>query len=136
MSDEFTPDEQPEETPRPDEPADQTPDPMANKPSDGPLGAGSEVTDDDKLWAMLSWIIWVIAVLALILEEKKDREYIRYHAWHSIVVGVLFTIISFATLGCGTPVFLVALYFAYQAYMGEWVKIPVVTDFLKQQGWI
>lgn len=136
MSDEFTPDEQPEETTPPEESSEHAPDPLADKPSEGPLGADSDVTDDDKLWAMLSWIIWIIAILALILEEKKDRKYIRYHAWHSIVLGVIFTIIASVTLGCGTPIFLISFWFAYQAYMGEWVEIPVVTDFLKQQGWI
>jgi uncharacterized protein len=96
---------------------------------------GGEVTDDDKLWALLSWIFWVIAILALLLEEKKDRPFVRYHAWHSIVVGIVFTIISAVTFGCGTPIFLVSLYFAYRAYQGEWFTLPVITDFIKNQGW-
>ena len=98
------------------------------------MDAGA-ITDDDRLWALLSWIFWIIAVLALLLEEKKDRPFVRYHAWHSIVTGIIFTIISVATFGCGTPVFLVSLYFAYRAYQGEWFTIPVLTDFIKGQGW-
>ena len=94
------------------------------------------VTDDDKLWAALSWVFWILAIVALVMEDKKNRPFIRYHAWHSIIAGILFTIIASVTLGCGTPVFIISLYFAYRAYQGEMFEIPVVTDFIKGQGWI
>lgn len=95
-----------------------------------------DVTDDDKLWAALAWVFWPVAVIALIMEEKKSRAYIKHHAWHSIIAGIIFTIIASVTVGCGTPVFLISLYFAYKAYTGDWSTIPVVTDFIKGQGWI
>ena len=94
------------------------------------------ITDDDKLWAALSWVFFIIAIIALLMDDKKARPYIKYHAVHSIVAGIVFTIISSVTLGCGTPVFFIALYFAYQAYQGEKVEIPIITDFVKGQGWI
>ena len=96
----------------------------------------TDVTDDDKLWAALSWVFWIIAVVALLMEEKKNRPFIKFHAWNSIVAGIIFTIISVATVGCGTPVFIISLYYAYKAYQGEWTKVPVITDIIKNQGWI
>jgi uncharacterized membrane protein len=111
------------------------PEPQPAPPPKAEMAAG-DISDDDRLWAVLSWIVWIIAVFALVLEEKRDRPYVRYHAWHSIVVGVLCTVISFVTFGCGTPVFLITLYFAYRAYQGDYVEIPAVTNFIKGQGWI
>jgi len=99
-------------------------------------GKDMSVTDDDRLWAALGWAFWVIAVIALLMEDKKDRPFIRYHAWHSIVAGIVFSIISAATVGCGLPVFIISLWYAYQAYQGETPVIPVLTDFIKGQGWI
>jgi uncharacterized membrane protein len=94
------------------------------------------ISDDDKLWSALSWVFFPVAIIALLMEDKKARPFIRFHAWHSIIAGIVFSIISSVTLGCGTPVFIISLYFAYKAYQGEQNEIPVITDFIKGQGWI
>ncbi|MBI3168109.1 MAG: hypothetical protein HYZ22_06510, partial [Chloroflexi bacterium] len=44
-------------------------------------------------------------------------------------------IISTVTLGCGGILFLVMFWWAYQAYQGLDVRIPVITDFIRNQGW-
>ncbi len=101
-----------------------------------------EVTQDDKLWALLSWIIWPVAVVALLLEDKKARPFIRYNAIQSLaltVVGwVLGTVLSFLIIGfvvwAAWLVYVIVL--AIQAYQGRWVVIPFLTDFCKKQGWI
>jgi uncharacterized membrane protein len=36
---------------------------------------------------------------------------------------------------CVPLLWLVFLYWAYQAYQGQMVNIPVVTNFIKGQGW-
>lgn len=38
--------------------------------------SGEEITDDDKLWALLGWLFWPIAVIVLLMEEKKQRPVI------------------------------------------------------------
>ena len=48
-----------------------------------------DLTSDDRLWAALSWIpvspLWpIFAIIALLLEDKKDRPFIRYNAILSI----------------------------------------------------
>lgn len=94
-----------------------------------------EITSDDKLWAMLSYLIPVIAVVVLFMEDKKNRPYIKFSAVQSIVATVVITIISTVTLGCGSILFFVFLWWAYQAYQGQDVKIPVISDFIRNQGW-
>jgi uncharacterized membrane protein len=100
------------------------------------MGGMQPVTDDEKLWGALSWVFWPIAVLALLMEEKKSSDFIRFHAWHSIALGLVWSIITTVTVGIGCFFFLVSFYFAYRAYQGDKVTIPVITDFLKGQGWV
>jgi len=101
-----------------------------------------EVTQDDKLWALLSWLIWIVALIALLMEDKKSRPFIRYNAVQSLalaVVGwVLSGVLSFIIIGCviGVAWLVYVIILAIQSYQGKWVTIPFLTDFCKKQGWI
>ncbi len=93
------------------------------------------ITDDDKLWAMLSYLIPLIAVVVLFMEDKKNRPYIKFSAVQSIAVTVVISIIATVTAGCGSILIFAQLYWAYLAYQGQDIKIPMVTDFIHNQGW-
>jgi uncharacterized membrane protein len=114
---------------------------VAEEMAGTPMG-GPEITDDDKLWALLSWLFWPIAIIVLLLEDKKQRPFIKYHAVQSLVLGVIATIISvvlsFIIIGCVVAVAwgIYVIYLAIKAYQGEWVTIPLITDFCKNQGWV
>ena len=103
-----------------------------------------EVTSDDKLWAALGYPIVLIAIIVLLMEEKKVRPFIKFHAVQSIAANVVFfviaTILAVVTLGfggiCAPLLWLVFFYWAYKAYQGELFDIPVVTNFIKGQGWV
>ncbi len=95
----------------------------------------SDVTQDDKLWAMLGYIIPLIAIVVLFMEDKKNRPYVKFNAVQSLVATVALTIISTVTLGCGSILFFVMLWWAYQAYQGQDVRIPMISDFIRNQGW-
>ena len=59
--------------------------------------ADVEVSDDDKLWAMLGWIPWlgvVLAIIALIIEPQKDRPFVRFHAVQAIGANIIIGILS------------------------------------------
>ena len=101
----------------------------------------TDITDDDKLWALLSWIIWIIAIVALLMEDKKARPFVKYNAGMSLIVGIVAAIIggvlSFIVVGCVIAVILwiYQIYLGIQSYQGKWVTIPWLTDFVKNQGW-
>jgi len=103
-----------------------------------------DVTSDDKLWAALSYVFApIVGIIVLLMEDKKSRPFIKFHGVQSIAASVVFwilaTIITTVTIGFGglcVPVlWLVFLYWAYQAYQGQMVNIPIVTNFIKNQGW-
>ncbi|NOQ40764.1 MAG: hypothetical protein GQ562_10650 [Anaerolineales bacterium] len=104
-----------------------------------------EVSDDDKLWAMLSWIPYigiVLAIIALLMEPQKERAFVRFHAVQAIAATVIIGIVSLilsitVVLICIVPLlWLVTIYPAIQAYQGEWLELPWLTGFCKSQGWI
>ncbi len=113
---------------------------------EAPVTPGSgDVTENDKLWAMLSWIPWfgwILALVAIFMEPQKDRPFIRYHAIQSLIANAVLAVISIVLgftviLACIAPfLWLVLIYPAAMAYQGEWLEIPVLTDFCKEQGWI
>lgn len=95
----------------------------------------SDITSDDKLWAMLCYLIPLIAIVVLFMEDKKSRPYVKFSAVQSLVASLAISIISAVTLGCGSILAFALLYWAYLAYQGQDIRIPVVTDFIKNQGW-
>ena len=103
-----------------------------------------EVSDDDKLWALLSWIPWVgfiLAIIALLVEPQKERAFVRFHAVQAIganvIIGIASFVLGFTPLICITPFLgLVTIYPAIKAYQGEWLELPWLTEFCKSQGWI
>ena len=107
-----------------------------------------QVTEDDRLWAALSWIpvsplYPLVALLMLLMEEKKTRPFIKFHAVQAIafnvVLWVLIFLVSFLTLGfgalCVPLLWLVTLWPAIDSYRGNYTQIPVITNFIKNQGW-
>jgi len=100
-----------------------------------------DITDDDKLWALLSWLLApFVPIIVLLLEDKKNRPFIKYNAMQALVIGALVMLLSAVTAGVGCMVLWIVLvyqiYLAIQSYGGKWVTVPVLTDFCKGQGWI
>ena len=103
-----------------------------------------DITSDDKLWSALGYPIPLISIIVLLMEEKKSRPFIKYHAVQSlvfnVVLWVLIFIISAVTLGfgaiCAPILWLVTLWPAYDSYQGNYTEFPVISDFIKKQGWV
>jgi uncharacterized protein len=99
-----------------------------------------EVTSDDRLWAALAYVFSpIVPIILLLIEDKKNRPFIRAHNAQALIIGIvlaiLVPIIAAFTFGCGALVWLIMLFWGYKAYKGEYVNIPVITDFAKNQGW-
>jgi uncharacterized membrane protein len=114
-----------------------------------------EITDNDKMMGLLCYVIALLIPLVVLLSETgKARAFQRYHAIQSLGLSVAWAIfalilcIPFCVLElltgigglCLLPLYvlpwLAALYYGIKAYQGEYAVIPVVTDFMVQQGWL
>jgi uncharacterized protein len=104
----------------------------------------TDITSDDKLWAALGYPIWPIALIMLLMEEKKKRPFIKFHAIQSlavnvviVVVGVIITAITIGVGGlCWGVFWLVTIWPAVLAYQGKYFDIPVITKFMRGQHWV
>jgi uncharacterized protein len=114
----------------------------------------TDITSDDKLWAALGYPIFIIALIMLFVEGKKDRPFIKFHAIQAlalnvgvwvveILLAVLSAILAAVTFGIGglisciAPiVWLLLIWPAVLAYQGKYFEVPVVTKFLRDQHWI
>lgn len=108
--------------------------------------SAEEATDSDRLMALLAYIIGILVPLIILLTDRKNRPFQRFHAVQALVAQLALTILFFVLemipiIGCITPLlglaaFVLFLYYGIQAYQGNYFDIPVVTDFARQQGWL
>jgi len=100
-----------------------------------------EITSDDKLWALLSFLITpVIPLVVLLMEDKKNRPFLKHHALPMLIEGCLLILVNIIPIvgqilmAVGFVVINVLI--GIKAYKGEYVDIPVITNFCKNQNWI
>ena len=94
----------------------------------------SEVTSDDKLWAALAYVFSpIVPIILMLMADKKDRPFIKAHNAQALILGIITVITSGFCVGI--LVWFYQLYLAYQAYQGQTVEVPVITNLCKSQGW-
>jgi uncharacterized membrane protein len=116
--------------------------------------AKSEITSDDKLWAAIGYPIGIIALIMLLVQDKRDRPFIKFHAVQAICLWVAFVVVAVIlnifsailarlTIGicgltsCIVPILWLLLFWpAYLAFQGKYFNVPVVTDFIRSQHWV
>ena len=104
----------------------------------------SDVTSDDKLWTLLAYILSpIVPIILMLMEDKKNRPFIKAHNAQALALGVY----------SGGPLCsprLVILYrglprlitldrhdlLGHSGIQGKYVTIPVISDFVKNQGWV
>ena len=102
----------------------------------------SDVTQDDKLWALLSYIFApLISLIMLLIEDKKNRPFIKFHAVQSLILGivmlVLYLVLGWIIVGAclGLVLWAYMIYIGVKAYQGESIPVPLVTDMIKKNNW-
>jgi len=102
----------------------------------------TDVTSDDRLWAMLGYILTpIVPIIILLMPDKKDRPFLKAHNSQTLVLGVIEWVInfllSFVVIGCVTSVLTLILniWLGIRANRGEVFELPFITNFVRQQGW-
>jgi uncharacterized membrane protein len=102
----------------------------------------SDITSDDKLWALLCYLLTpIVPIIVLLMADKKARPFIKAHTAQALAWGVILWAVSgiLAAViigGCiGLLGIVLNIYWGIKAYQGEFITIPVITDFVKKQGW-
>ena len=96
--------------------------------------AGPEVTSDDKLWALLTYVFTpLVPIIILLMEDKKNRPFLKAHNAQALILGIIAVITS--SFCVGILVWFYMIYLGIQAYNGKTVEVPVITNLCKGQGW-
>lgn len=121
-------------TPTPAPPMTPAPAPQTGRP--GPAN------DTSKLLAALGYVIWPVALIAILMEPYKDEPFVKFHGFQALGFGIAISVISiiawaipFVDILAGPLVSLlwliVAIMWAIKAYNGEYAEMPVVYGFVK-----
>lgn len=108
--------------------------------SQAPMSA--DISSDDKLWTLLAYILTpIVPIIIMLMDDKKNRPFIKAHNAQALVVGVVNIILGIVlgwtlVLAC-VPliVWFACIYWGIQAYGGKYVEIPVISNWVKNQGW-
>lgn len=123
--------------------------------------AARDITDNDKMMGLLAYVVALIVPLIILLSETgNQRPFQRYHAVQSLAVSAAVFLITllvgcfvcapiavvfelatgFLGTCCLIPLMVVPyvpmVYYGIRAYQGEYTEIPVLTEFMVQQGWL
>ena len=101
-----------------------------------------DITSDDKLWALLSYIFApLVPIIMLLMEDKKRRPFLKFHAVQALILGII-EMIFYVALGwifvglcLGLVLFGYMIFLGIKAYNGESVKVPLITDWIKKNNW-
>ena len=88
-----------------------------------------DVTRDDKLWAMLAYLFTpLIPLMILFTDDKRQRPFLRAHLLPALILGLVNLI--------NTILSIFLLYWGIKAFKGEKVEIPILSDFIRNRGWV
>ena len=94
------------------------------------------ISKEDRLWAALAYAFSPITPIVIyLLDEQKNKPFIRAHLAQAFILGLFYTLIVAVTLGCASILWVCMLYFAFKAYQGEQINIFILSDFIKDQDW-
>lgn len=93
----------------------------------------SSGTSDEKVWALLAYILPVLGpILILLMQDKRDSEFLKPHTLQALIWGLLLGIVSWIPV---LPFvgYIFSVIWGVQAYNGQKVKIPVITNLVTNQ---
>ncbi len=111
----------------------------------------SDVSDNDRLLAALSYPIPIVAIVILLVEDMRAKPFQRFHAVQALAVNIVLWVLI-VLLGCllGAITFFIGglcgfvpsllwfitLFWAYEAYQAKYFEIPWLTEVLRGQNWL
>lgn len=97
-------------------------------------GRPAPVSDTSKLLAGLGYILWPVALVALLIEPYKEEAFVRFHAVQALAVAVVFIVLGWIPF-IGWALALVMLVFdiiaAIKAFTAEYYEIPFLYGFVR-----
>jgi uncharacterized protein len=109
-----------------------------------PVVSAIDPSIDDRRWALLAYLFTpVVPLLLLLVENARQRPFVRAHLPQALALGVIqvgLLILSPFTACLSSVAFLLfyvaIFYWGLRAYNGELFDVPVVSKYVREQGWM
>lgn len=106
-----------------------------------PVSGGDAPSDTGKILAVLGYIFWPVALIAVLIEPYKNERFVRFHAVQALglsVAGIAIGVIAnipilgwIVALVGGIALFVLAIMGLVKALQGEYYEMPVVYGLVK-----
>ncbi|MHB1342579.1 MAG: hypothetical protein ACYC77_04475 [Coriobacteriia bacterium] len=110
--------------------------PVAPVPPVG--GTSGPASDNSKIFAALGWVIWPVALAAILMDPYKNEPWTKSHAVQALALNLAIYVLSGVTMpifGLGGLValggFIYTVVLALKAWNGESVEVPMIYGFVK-----
>lgn len=105
------------------------------------------VSSEEKLWGALTYIIGILMPLFVLLTDKKESRFLRFHSYQSLflsaamvvfyiglailnlIVGLIAGLLALLLLPLYFLPVLVLLFMAWQAFQGKPYRLPLLGGF-------
>jgi len=95
---------------------------------------------NSRTMALIIWLtsgIIIIPLIFMLLDTYKKDKYIQFHAWESLLFGIIsFLVTSFLGWTCIVPLLVLVVWVVgmVKAYQGEYWMLPVIGDISMKQA--
>jgi uncharacterized membrane protein len=106
------------------------------------IGRPGPASDTSKLLAALGYPIWIVALIAILIDPYKDEKFVKFHGYQALALGVagwlvIFVVGLIPVIGWILDLFLPLALLVYQiilgvkAYNGAYFEVPMVFGVVK-----
>jgi uncharacterized membrane protein len=110
-----------------------------------PTGAQGQAGLSENAAAAIAYVTIIPAIIFLVLEPYSKNNFIRFHSFQSIGLGLLAFVVHMILIAIpifgwilvpfvGLAFLAVWIYTVLQAYKGRWFKLPVIGTFAEAQA--
>ncbi|KAF0208709.1 MAG: DUF4870 domain-containing protein [Actinomycetota bacterium] len=108
-------------------------------PMAAPMGdASGPASDNSKMLAAIGYVIWPVALIAILIEPYKNEKWVKSHAVQALALNLVIYVLSAVTtpiFGLGILVgiggFVYSILLAVKAWNGESIEVPMIYGFVK-----
>ncbi len=122
---------EPPYTPAPEAAA---PPPPPAPPVEVMAGRPGPVTDTSKILAALGYLIWPVALIAILIEPYKNEQFVKFHGYQALALAVVSMVcwfIPYIGWAAGIAVFVFEIIALVKALGSEYYEVPVVYGVVK-----
>lgn len=105
------------------------------------MSKSKQKAENDRILYILAYVFTIISGAVIYLFFSKDNKQLKLHSEQAIILGVIIIVLEavlflvpYVASIIGLLIWLYGIYVGFEAYMGNEVKIPYITDFVRSNG--